>query len=75
MELSRRDFLRSTAAFAAVASVLGTSSIAFAADADENCIVNIAADHCVTVRDRDTMEQVRVPIDQLKSWIEERIAF
>ena len=44
MELSRRDFLRSTAAFAAVASVLGTSSIAFAADADENCIVNIAAD-------------------------------
>ena len=41
MELSRRDFLRSTAAFAAVASVLGTSSIAFAADADENCNVNI----------------------------------
>ena len=44
MELSRRDFLRSTAAFAAVAGVLGTGSIAFAADADENCIVNIAAD-------------------------------
>ena len=35
----------------------------------------IVADNCVTVRDRDTMEQVRVPIDQLKSWIEERIAF
>ena len=33
------------------------------------------ADNCVTIRDRDTMEQVRVPIDQLKSWIEERIAF
>ena len=33
------------------------------------------ADNAVTIRDRDTMEQVRVPIDQLKSWIEERIAF
>ena len=26
-----------------------------------------AGDNCVTVRDRDTMEQVRLPIDQLKS--------
>ncbi|MDD6395176.1 MAG: glycine--tRNA ligase [Firmicutes bacterium] len=33
------------------------------------------ADHCVTVRDRDTMEQVRISIDQLKSYIEEKIAF
>ena len=33
------------------------------------------ADHCVTVRDRDTMEQVRLPIDQLKAYIEEKIAF
>lgn len=33
------------------------------------------ADHCVTVRDRDTMEQVRIPIDQLKSFLEEKIAF
>ena len=33
------------------------------------------ADNCVTVRDRDTMEQVRVPIDQLRSYIAERIAF
>ena len=33
------------------------------------------ADNCVTVRDRDTMEQVRVPIAELKSWIEERITF
>jgi glycyl-tRNA synthetase, dimeric type len=33
------------------------------------------ADHCVTVRDRDTMEQVRVPIDQLRSYIAEKIAF
>ena len=33
------------------------------------------ADHCVTVRDRDTMEQVRIPIDQLKAYISERIAF
>ena len=33
------------------------------------------ADNCVTVRDRDTMEQVRIPIAQLKSYIEEKIAF
>ena len=33
------------------------------------------ADHCVTVRDRDTMEQVRIPIDHLKSFLEEKIAF
>jgi glycyl-tRNA synthetase len=32
-------------------------------------------DGCVTVRDRDTMEQVRIPIDSLKSYIEEKIAF
>ena len=36
---------------------------------------NTLADNSVTIRDRDTMEQVRVPIDQLKNWIEERIAF
>ena len=36
---------------------------------------NTPADHCVTVRDRDTMEQVRLPIDQLKAYIEEKIAF
>ena len=35
----------------------------------------IEADHCVTVRDRDTMEQVRIPIDQLKNFIEGKIAF
>ena len=33
------------------------------------------ADNCVTVRDRDTMEQVRIPIDQLKDYIAERVAF
>ena len=32
-------------------------------------------DHCVTIRDRDTMEQVRVPIASLKQEIEQRIAF
>ncbi len=32
-------------------------------------------DGCVTVRDRDTMEQVRLPIAELKSYIEEKIAF
>ena len=32
-------------------------------------------DETVTVRDRDTMEQIRVKIDDLKEWIEEKIAF
>ena len=32
-------------------------------------------DGCVTVRDRDSMEQVRIPIAELKSYIEEKIAF
>jgi glycyl-tRNA synthetase len=29
----------------------------------------------VTVRDRDTMEQVRMPIDELRRYIEEKIQF
>ena len=33
------------------------------------------ADNCVTVRDRDTMEQVRMPISELKSYIESKIEF
>ena len=32
-------------------------------------------DKCVTVRDRDTMKQVRIPITELKSYIEDKIAF
>ena len=32
-------------------------------------------DGCVTVRDRDTMEQVRIPLSDFKSYIRERIAF
>ena len=32
-------------------------------------------DGCVTVRDRDTMEQVRMPITQLRAWLEEKMAF
>ena len=33
------------------------------------------ADNAVTIRDRDTMEQVRVPIDQLKAWLEEKLDY
>ena len=33
------------------------------------------ADNCVTIRDRDSMEQVRIPVEQLKEYIENRIAF
>ncbi|MBO4991779.1 MAG: glycine--tRNA ligase, partial [Firmicutes bacterium] len=34
-----------------------------------------AEDKCVTVRDRDTMEQIRIPMDQLRSYIEEKMQF
>ncbi len=33
------------------------------------------ADNCVTVRDRDTMEQVRMPIDQLVEYINKKLEF
>jgi len=33
------------------------------------------ADHAVTIRDRDTMDQVRVPIRELKGWLEEKLAY
>ena len=32
-------------------------------------------DNAVTVRDRDTMEQVRIPISELKAYLEEKINF
>jgi glycyl-tRNA synthetase len=32
-------------------------------------------DNCVTIRDRDTMEQVRIKIDELEGWLEEKIQF
>ena len=33
------------------------------------------ADHCVTIRERDSMEQVRIPMDQVAAYIAERVAF
>ena len=33
------------------------------------------ADNCVTVRDRDTMEQVRIPISELKDYIAKKCEF
>ena len=36
---------------------------------------SLEKDDCVTIRDRDTMEQVRVPIDELVKYIEEKIEF
>lgn len=33
------------------------------------------ADGCVTIRDRDTMEQVRIPVSEVKAYIEERLVF
>ena len=32
-----------------------------------------AADHCVTIRERDSMEQVRIPIDQVKDFLREKV--
>mgnify|MGYP005758932697 FL=1 len=32
-------------------------------------------DNCVTIRDRDTMEQIRVKIDELEAWIQEKVDF
>ena len=36
---------------------------------------NTPADDCVTVRDRDTMEQVRIPISELKDYIAKKCEF
>ena len=33
------------------------------------------SDNCVTIRDRDTMEQVRLPIADLEKWLEEKLAY
>ena len=32
-------------------------------------------DDTVTVRDRDSMEQIRLPLKDLVSWVEEKIAY
>ena len=34
-----------------------------------------AGDNCVTVRERDTMEQVRIPISELKAYLAEKLAY
>ena len=36
---------------------------------------NTPADHCVTIRERDTMEQVRIPMSEVKNYIAERVKF
>ena len=36
---------------------------------------NTPADNAVTIRDRDTMEQVRIPIAELKNWLREKLAY
>ncbi|MCD8004304.1 MAG: glycine--tRNA ligase [Oscillospiraceae bacterium] len=36
---------------------------------------NTPADGCVTVRNRDTMEQVRLPIQELKAWLTKKLAY
>ena len=33
------------------------------------------ADNCVTVRDRDTMQQERVPISELRAYLAEKLAY
>ena len=34
-----------------------------------------AGDNCVTVRDRDTMDQVRIPVSELRAFIKKKIEF
>ena len=41
---------------------------------DENTPAD-EADHCVTIRERDSMQQVRIPISEVKDYIAERIKF
>ena len=36
---------------------------------------NIPADNCVTIRERDTMQQVRIPIAEVKQYLAERVGF
>jgi glycyl-tRNA synthetase len=36
---------------------------------------NTPADDCVTIRERDTMEQVRVPIAQLREYFREKLYY
>ena len=33
------------------------------------------ADHCVTIRERDTMKQIRLPISEVKAYLAERVSF
>ncbi|MEG2420905.1 MAG: His/Gly/Thr/Pro-type tRNA ligase C-terminal domain-containing protein, partial [Oscillospiraceae bacterium] len=35
----------------------------------------IVADHCVTVRERDSMEQVRMNMDEVQAYIESKLVF
>lgn len=32
-------------------------------------------DNCVTIRDRDTMEQIRIPVNEIENYVNERIKF
>jgi len=36
---------------------------------------NTPADHCVTIRERDTMKQIRLPIEEVKAYLAERVKF
>ena len=36
---------------------------------------NTPADGCVTIRERDSMEQVRIPMSEVKNYIAERVKF
>ena len=53
-------------------SSLGTTvlslALAVGTDTDE-------ADGRVTIRERDSMEQVRIPISEVKAWLSERVKF
>ena len=55
-----------------------TTNPALSASVTPFCITydfDSETDGCVTVRDRDTMEQVRMPIGEVRAYIEEKIKF
>ena len=51
--------------------VYGQNSILYCADID----FETENDGCVTVRDRDTMEQIRIKVEEVESYIASKIDF
>ena len=66
---------RGPSASATAARTRSARRCAWTVDFDTVGDADKAGDGCVTVRDRDTMEQVRMPIAELKDYIAKKVAF